>query len=47
MVVGLVDSAILVDLLIAAPSQRLQLPLYTHNLKHLSPLLGTLAQKPY
>ena len=35
------------DCLIAAPSHRLQLPLYTHNLKHFTPLLGGLAQAPY
>ena len=35
------------DCLIAAPAHRLQLPLYTRNLKHLSPMLGALAQKPY
>ncbi|MAS32443.1 MAG: hypothetical protein CL610_00465 [Anaerolineaceae bacterium] len=35
------------DCLIAAPSHRLQLPLYTRNLKHFAPLLGKLAQEPY
>jgi predicted nucleic acid-binding protein len=35
------------DCLIAAPAARLQLPLYTHNLKHFAPLLGDLARKPY
>jgi predicted nucleic acid-binding protein len=35
------------DVLIAAPSYRLQLPLYTRNLKHFAPLLGDLAQQPY
>lgn len=35
------------DCLIAAPSYRLQLPLYTRNLKHFAPLLGDLAQEPY
>ena len=35
------------DCLIAAPAHRLQLPLYTRNLKHLAPLLGALAQRPY
>jgi predicted nucleic acid-binding protein len=35
------------DVLIAAPSYRLQLPLYTRNLKHFAPLLGKLAQEPY
>lgn len=36
-----------VDSLIASASFRLQLPLYTMNLKHFMPLLGKLAQKPY
>jgi predicted nucleic acid-binding protein len=35
------------DCLIAAPAQRLQLPLYTRNIKYFSPLLNTLVQKPY
>lgn len=35
------------DCLIAAPAHRLQLPLYTQNLKHFAPLLGQLALKPY
>lgn len=35
------------DCLIAAPCYRLQLPLFTPNLKHFRPLLGNLAQKPY
>jgi predicted nucleic acid-binding protein len=35
------------DVLIAAPSYRLQLLLYTRNLKHFAPLLGDLAQQPY
>lgn len=35
------------DCLIAAPGYRLQLPLYTRNLKHFVPLLGMLAQAPY
>ncbi len=37
----------MMDCLIASASHRLQLPLYTHNLKHFAPLLGDLAQKPY
>ena len=37
----------ILDCLIAAPSYRLQLPLYTTNLKHFAPILGSLAQKPY
>jgi len=35
------------DCLIAATSHRLQIPLYTRNLKHFRPLLGNLAQSPY
>jgi predicted nucleic acid-binding protein len=35
------------DCLIAAPCERLQLPLYTRNLKHFTPLLGTLTRQPY
>jgi predicted nucleic acid-binding protein len=35
------------DCLIASASIRLQLPLYTTNLKHFTPLLGSLAQRPY
>jgi predicted nucleic acid-binding protein len=35
------------DCLIASASQRLGVPLYSHNLKHFTPLLGALAQKPY
>jgi len=34
------------DCLIAAPSQRLQLPLYTRNIKHFTPMLGAWAQQP-
>lgn len=37
----------ILDCLIASVSQRLQLPLYTANLKHFAPLLGSLAVKPY
>ena len=37
----------LVDSLIASTSHRLQIPLYTRNLKHFTPLLGQLAQSPY
>lgn len=37
----------ILDCLIAAPAARLGLPLYTHNLKHFTPLLGELARKPY
>lgn len=35
------------DCLIAASAFRLQLPLYTQNLKHFTPLLGALAVQPY
>ncbi len=35
------------DCLIASASYRLQIPLYTTNLKHFTPLLGKLAQLPY
>ncbi len=35
------------DCLIASVSYRLQVPLYTHNLKHMQPLLGSLADQPY
>lgn len=37
----------MLDCLIAAPSYRLQIPLYTRNLKHFRPLLGSLAVAPY
>lgn len=33
--------------LIAAPSARLKIPLFTRNLKHLVPLLDALAVEPY
>jgi predicted nucleic acid-binding protein len=35
------------DSLIASASYRLQVPLYTRNLKHFRPILGNLAQSPY
>lgn len=35
------------DCLIASVSQRLNLPLYNRNMKHFTPLLGSLAIKPY
>ena len=35
------------DCLIASASHRLQIPLYTQNLKHFTPLLGSLARSPY
>lgn len=35
------------DCLIASTASRLNLPVFTTNLKHFRPLLGNLAQKPY
>jgi predicted nucleic acid-binding protein len=35
------------DCLIASVAYRLQIPLYTHNLKHMTLLIGSLAVKPY
>jgi predicted nucleic acid-binding protein len=35
------------DCLIAAVAHRLELPLYTHNLKDMTPMIGPLAVKPY
>jgi predicted nucleic acid-binding protein len=35
------------DCSIAAVAYRLQLPLYTHNLKDMMPMIGNLAIKPY
>ena len=35
------------DCQIAAVAHRLNLPLYTHNLKDMTPLVGKLAVKPY
>lgn len=35
------------DCMIAAVALRLNLPLYTHNLKHFTPMIGSLAVKPY
>ena len=35
------------DCLIASVAHRLQMPLYTHNLKDMIPLIGALAIKPY
>ena len=37
----------ILDCLIASVSHRMGLPLFTRNLKHFTPLLGTLAQQPY
>lgn len=35
------------DCLIAAVVYRLQVPLYTHNLKDMTPMIGSLAVQPY
>lgn len=35
------------DCLIASVAYRLQVPLYTHNLKDMKPLIGNLAVQPY
>lgn len=35
------------DCLIASIAYQLQVPLYTHNVKDMMPLIGTLAVKPY
>jgi predicted nucleic acid-binding protein len=35
------------DCLIASVAHRLQMPLYTHNLKDMASIIGTLAVKPY
>jgi predicted nucleic acid-binding protein len=35
------------DCLIAAAAQRLGVPLYTHNLKDMTPLIGSMALRPY
>lgn len=35
------------DCLIASPHPRLNLPLYTRNLKHFTPIIGSLAINPY
>jgi predicted nucleic acid-binding protein len=35
------------DCLIASVAYRLQVPLYTHNLKDMTPMIGSLAIKPY
>lgn len=37
----------ILDCLIAAPVHRLQIPLYTLNIKHFTPLLGQLVIRPY
>jgi len=35
------------DCFIASVAYRLQVPLYTHNLKDMTPMIGSLAVKPY
>jgi predicted nucleic acid-binding protein len=35
------------DCFIASVAHRLQLPLYTHNLSDMTPMIGSLAMKPY
>jgi predicted nucleic acid-binding protein len=40
-------NADMMDCLIASAAHRLSLPLYTSNLKHFLPPIGSLAQKPY
>lgn len=37
----------MMDCLIAASAHRLEVPLFTPNLKHFQPLIGSLAQRPY
>jgi predicted nucleic acid-binding protein len=37
----------ILDCLIAGPCHRLQLPLYSRNLKHMTPILGPLTVQPY
>jgi predicted nucleic acid-binding protein len=37
----------MMDCLIAASAHRLEVPLFTRNLKHFQPLIGPLAQQPY
>lgn len=44
---GLSHNAGALDCLIASVSHRLQMPLYTRNLKHFTPLIGPLAKSPY
>jgi predicted nucleic acid-binding protein len=41
------NAVTLSDCLIAAVAHRLQVPLYTHNLKVMTPLIGALAVRPY
>ncbi|MBZ0278911.1 MAG: PIN domain-containing protein [Anaerolineae bacterium] len=35
------------DCFIASVAYRLQIPLYTHNIKDMTPMIGSLAVKPY
>jgi hypothetical protein len=35
------------DAIIAGSCHRLQIPLFTRNLKHFEPLVGSLARRPY
>jgi predicted nucleic acid-binding protein len=44
---GLSHNVGALDCLIASVNYRLGMPLYTRNLKHFTPLLGSLAQSPY
>ncbi len=37
----------MMDCLIASTAQRLGVPLFTRNLKHFQPMIGSLAQRPY
>ena len=37
----------MMDCLIASSAQRLEVPLFTRNLKHFQPMIGDLAQRPY
>lgn len=37
----------MMDCLIAASAQRLEIPLFTRNLKHFQPMIGELARRPY
>lgn len=37
----------MMDCLIASTAQRLGVPIFTPNLKHFQPMIGTLAKKPY
>jgi predicted nucleic acid-binding protein len=37
----------MMDCLIAAPAHRLNLPLYTRNVKHFTPMIPTLVNVPY